>query len=106
MRRALPPVTLLIAWVLALALSGSQDDVALALAPLVVLVSALLAGRYPGERILMRLVARSAPPGPCWTPPSPGTDSSYAAVLPRGGSLISSSRGGRAPPVAAAVQST
>ncbi len=84
-------------WALSLAFSGSSD-VLLYLAPALLIVCPLLAGRYVGEDLVLKLASRgrtgrrrqsaSAPPAP--KPP--------AIWLPRGTRLIAFSLAERPPP--------
>ncbi|MQA75994.1 MAG: hypothetical protein GEU88_16950, partial [Solirubrobacterales bacterium] len=59
--RTLRPVAPLLACALAFLLAGA-DPFWIAIAPVAVLLGALLAGRYPGESVLERL--RGGPPRP------------------------------------------
>jgi hypothetical protein len=73
-------------------------DVLLLLAPALVLLCALLAGAYPGERRIASLAARRPPPrrrqhralGTCRPRPAP--------QLPRGGRLVAAAIAARPPP--------
>ncbi len=71
--------------------------------PLLVLLGALLLGRYPGHRTIVRIserLARRSRPGSA-TPrrqPAPRPPRSFA---PTGGLLLALSLSGRAPPLAA-----
>jgi hypothetical protein len=77
-------------------LSGDVRDGVVGLAPLLALVLTLIAGHYPGERLLEALVPRRrAPRRP---PPRVAPSPRVAAILPRGGSLVASAMAGRAPP--------
>jgi hypothetical protein len=94
--------------VLALAVSGAVPGVGDALAyllPPLLLLLALLARRYPGERALLRLIAAERPertrndagrgvPGP-----------RPRGMVPRGGCLIASSLAVRPPPAPSAAPS-
>jgi hypothetical protein len=70
------------------------------LAPLLVLLLALLLGRYPGERALRRRLERPRPrrahvqSGPRRSP--------ARSCLPRGGALLAAGLAGRAPPLGSA----
>ncbi len=88
-----------VCWAFALALSGSTDTL-LFLAPALLIVAPLIAGRYVGEELIVRLAAakRSRPPR---RPPV-----SYAPVprpplvwSPRGTRLLAFSRAERPPPL-------
>lgn len=83
-------------WVLALAVVGVDQALA-HLAPVVLLVLPLLAGRYPGEHALCRTRCRRTHrrrrlPSAV-TPSLP-----FVAITPRGGRLVAASLAGRGPP--------
>ncbi len=84
-------------WALALALAGSTDAL-LFMAPALLLVAPLIAGRYVGEALIEKLVERRGGPPrrpsarPAAAPPPP------ALWLPRGTRLIAFSLAGRPPP--------
>lgn len=90
-------LTVTVCWAFALALSGSTDAL-LFLAPALLIVAPLIAGRYPGEELIAKLVAkRSRPPrrsvaAPIQIPRSP------LAWSPRGTRLLAFSRAERPPP--------
>jgi hypothetical protein len=87
-----------VCWAFALALSGSTDTL-LFLAPALLIVAPLIAGRYLGEELIAKLVAKrsrrprrpAAAPTPVPRPP--------AAWSPRGTRLLAFSRAERPPPV-------
>ena len=87
-----------VCWAFALALSGSTDAL-LFLAPALLIVAPLLAGRYPGEELISKLVARrsrrprrsAVAPAPAPRPP--------VAWSPRGTRLLAFSRAERPPPL-------
>ena len=83
-----------------LLIAGSpQVRVALAyLAPFLVLIACLLAGRYPGERLIRSRPERSVRRRPA---PSARPAVSFAALWPRGGHLLAFALAGRAPPAPA-----
>jgi hypothetical protein len=71
------------------------------LAPLLVLLCALVLGRYPGERAFRRRVARQRTVRR--RPPRVASRRRDApALLPRGGALLASALAGRAPPAESA----
>lgn len=82
----------------AIALAGFGQVVA-AIAPLALLVSALLSGYYPGERVLARLIERSNNQAD-FEPASdrPKRPSCPMVVPPRGTKLLAESLSGRGPP--------
>lgn len=89
-----------VCWIAVLAITGSTD-VLLFLAPALLIVMPLFAGRYFGEELIAKLVAkqcrndrrpRRAPASLRPTPPS------LTARLPRGTSLIAFSLAKRPPP--------
>lgn len=94
-RRAL---TLTLFWVAALAIAGATDAL-LFLAPALLIAIPLLSGRYVGEELIVRLVARRARPrrravAPAWAlPPAP------ADWRPRGTGLLAFSLAKRPPPM-------
>lgn len=87
-----------LAWVAALALSGSTA-VLLFLAPALLIAIPLLAGRYVGEGLIVRLAARRSDPPrrPALRPPSPLAATARSWV-PRGAGLIARSLAKRPPP--------
>lgn len=91
-------LTVTVCWALALAISGSTDTL-LFLLPALLIVAPLLAGRYPGEELIARLVAkrsrRPRRPTAVLAPlPRP-----VAAWSPRGTRLLAFSRAERPPPL-------
>jgi hypothetical protein len=85
-----------VCWALALALAGSTDAL-LFMAPALLLVAPLLAGRYVGESLITKLSAERRPrrrrsASRASTPPPP------ALWLPRGASLLARSLAERPPP--------
>jgi hypothetical protein len=90
-------LTVTVCWAFALALSGSTDTL-LFLAPALLIVAPLIAGRYPGEELITKLVAkRSRRPrrsavAPASAPRPP------LAWSPRGARLLAFSRAERPPP--------
>ncbi len=85
-----------IAWSLTLALSGSTDAL-LFLAPALLILAPLLAGRYVGESLIVRLACarprRRRRPGP-----APMAPKAPALWLPRGTRLVAFSLAERPPP--------
>lgn len=77
-------------------LHGAATAALLALAPVLVVVATLLAGRYPGARALEALAARARrrplAGASCATPQADGP------LVPRGGRLLAASLAGRGPP--------
>jgi hypothetical protein len=86
-----------VCWALALAFSGSTD-VLLFLAPALLLVAPLVAGRYVGETLIAKLATRRS--GPRRRPLAPGASTPPAATLwlPRGTRLLAFSLAKRPPP--------
>lgn len=77
-------------------LHGAVAAALLALAPALVIVATLLAGRYPGARALAALAARARRrPAPAALPAAPLLG---GRIVPRGGLLLAASLAGRAPP--------
>lgn len=96
-RPAIPVVALTVVWLAGLALPELHLAL-LYLAPALLLALMLLAGRYPGERVLQRF---------CGTRRSPGRAVALRVranvvvrVARRGGLLLASGLAGRAPPSA------
>lgn len=92
-------VALTCAWALGLAFSGSTDML-FYLAPALLIVVPLVAGRYVGESLVLKLAARGRGrrPRPLRTRP---TTWAHALQVPRGTSLIAFSLAERPPPSAA-----
>lgn len=101
------------AWILAcvalvaaagLAAGGATAAGLLYLVPLLVLLVPLAAGRFPGERVLLRIGrgrrARCVEPRPVGDARAPRPAS---RLLPRGGRLIASALAVRPPPAGSAV---
>jgi hypothetical protein len=96
-------LTVTVCWALALALSGSTDTL-LFLAPALLIVAPLIAGRYPGEELIAKLVVRrsrrprrpAVAPAPVSRPP--------IARSPRGTRLLAFSRAERPPPFGLLLQ--
>jgi hypothetical protein len=96
-------LTVTVCWALALALSGSTDTL-LFLAPALLIVAPLLAGRYPGEELIAKFVTKrsqrprrsAAAPAPIPRPP--------LAWSPRGTRLLAFSRAERPPPFGLLLQ--
>ncbi len=90
-------LTVTVCWAFALALSGSTDTL-LFLAPALLIVAPLIAGRYLGEELIAKLVAkRSRPPRRAALAPAPAPRPP-AAWSPRGTRLLAFSRAERPPP--------
>ncbi len=92
------PLALIVAWTLALAALSPSADGLLAALPLLLLLAALVAGRYPGERVIGALGSRFAEPprtrrarGRRVRPP--------AWIGPRAAGPIARACGARAPPL-------
>jgi hypothetical protein len=86
-----------VCWVFALALSGSTDTL-LFLAPALLIVAPLIAGRYLGEELIARLIAKgSRPPRRSAAPPA-SAPRPPLAWSPRGARLLAFSRAERPPP--------
>ncbi len=84
-------------WALALAFAGSTD-VALFLAPALLISLPLLAGRYVGEELIARLIARK--PRPDGTSPPVFLPRMPTIWLPHGTRLLAFSLAERPPPPA------
>lgn len=86
-----------VCWALALALDGSTD-VLLFLAPALLIVAPLVAGRYVGEGLIVRLAAKRTRK-PRRAPASVASPSRPPALwLPRGSGLLAFSLDKRPPP--------
>ena len=77
--------------------------VLLALAPLLLLLASLLAGRYVGEERIARLAARLRPPRRRARVARLGCGQRAGVVPPRGGRLIATSLAQRGPPAVLVV---
>lgn len=78
-------------------------SILLGLVPALLLVAALIAGRYPGERVLDRLRPRRRPRGLRARPVARPLAAGFTRHLNRRrGELLSCSLAGRAPPPASA----
>lgn len=87
-----------VCWAFALALSGSTDTL-LFLAPALLIVVPLIAGRYPGEELIAKLVARrSGRPRRPLASPVPAVLRPLVVCVPRGTRLLAFSRAERPPP--------
>jgi hypothetical protein len=73
------------------------------LLPALVLLLALAARLYPGERTLLRLMGRRNAARPGGTPPGVECRPTPRVMMPRGGRLIASYLAGRPPPVLVGV---
>lgn len=91
-------LTVTVCWAFALALSGSTDTL-LFLAPALLIVAPLIAGRYLGEELIAQLVAKRSP--------RPRHSAAASALLPRpplawsprGTRLLAFARAERPPPL-------
>lgn len=93
------PLTLIVGWIGALAALSPSADFLLATLPLLLLVAALTAGRYPGERVIEALGGRLVPPS---RRPRPGPRARPPAWLgPRAAGPAPCACGARAPPLLA-----
>jgi hypothetical protein len=86
-----------VSWALALALAGSTD-VLLFLAPALLVAAPLLAGRYVGEELIAKLVAKRFRKPRRAFAPAARTPRAPASWLPRGTRLIAFSLAERPPP--------
>jgi hypothetical protein len=86
-----------ICWAFALAFAGSTD-VLLFLAPALLIVAPLIAGRYPGEELIVKLGRRSGRPRRTAAGSSQAAPPSPSLWLPRGARLIAFSLAERPPP--------
>jgi uncharacterized protein len=68
------------------------------LLPALLLLAALLLGRYPGERLLLAMAARRRPPLPGASRRPSTRLAFHLPRLPRGGALLGAALAGRAPP--------
>lgn len=92
------------AWMLLQGIAGVGDGLAM-LAPALLLVVPLLAGRYPGEEALERVrLARLAPPRSRRRALRTGGPRRSRACVPRGGMLLAARLAKRPPPAAVALQ--
>lgn len=98
--RAHPALPLLLTGtLLAASYAGGLAAAILPLAPIVLLLSALLVGRYPGEDLLARLAARRSGPPRSTDPPRPSPlPRQPLRIAPTGGILLALRISGRAPP--------
>jgi hypothetical protein len=87
-----------VCWAFALALSGSTDTL-LFLAPALLIVAPLIAGRYLGEELIAKLVAKRSRPPRRSTVVSAPAPRPPAAWSPRGTRLLAFSRAERPPPL-------
>jgi hypothetical protein len=80
---------------------GFAESSLLYLAPALLILLPLAFDRYPGERLLLAVIARPAIPA---SPPKPPPRRlPLFSPLPRGGALLSSALAGRGPPQRPAV---
>jgi hypothetical protein len=92
-------LTVTVCWAFALALSGSTDTL-LFLAPALLIVAPLITGRYLGEELIAKLVAkRKRRPRRSAVAAAP-VPRSPLAWSPRGTRLLAFSRAERPPPLA------
>jgi len=89
------------AWALALAFAGSTD-VFFYLAPALLIVAPLLAGRYPGEDLIERFVAERDRHPRRYAPSFRRIPGAPAIWLPRGAGLLAFSLAKRPPPASLA----
>jgi hypothetical protein len=95
---------LVVAWMVAQALSGSATGL-LHLAPALVLALPLILGRYPGESKLAELAGTSRTPT-ARRPSRIPMPRSHVRVMQRGGRLVASAMAKRPPPLLAAFLNT
>jgi hypothetical protein len=95
---------LTLAWVAILALTGSTDAL-LFLAPALLIAIPLFGGRYLGEEMIARFVARGARSRPRPAATRRGAPPVPATWLPRGTRLIAFGLAKRPPPPLLALQS-
>jgi hypothetical protein len=86
-----------VCWALALALAGSTDAL-LFMAPALLLLAPLIAGRYVGEDLIKNLAARWSPQRPRPTPSPAFVPAPVASWRPRGTGLLAFSLAKRPPP--------
>jgi hypothetical protein len=91
-------LVLTILWALGLTLLGSTE-VLLYLAPALLIVAPLLAGRYPGDSLIGKLTTKCSPRSSKGSLPVVPTLSSRVAALPRGTRLLAFSLAKRPPPL-------
>jgi len=87
-----------VCWALALAFAGSTD-VLLFLAPALLVVVPLVAGRYVGETLIARIAARRSGSRRRQSAPRASAPPATAIWLPRGTRLLAFSLAKRPPPV-------
>lgn len=90
-------LTVTVCWVLALALAGSTDTLFF-LAPALLIVAPLVAGRYLGEELIAKLVAKRCRPPRRPTAVPASITRPPLARSPRGTRLLAFSRAERPPP--------
>jgi hypothetical protein len=73
------------------------------MAPALVMLLPLIAGRYPGEQRLARFV-RAMPAGRRAVPVTPARRPAFGRLLPRGGRLLASAVAVRPPPASLAIR--
>jgi hypothetical protein len=91
-------LTVTVCWAFALALSGSTDAL-LFLAPALLIVAPLIAGRYPGEELIAKLAESGGRPPRRSTVASTPIPQQPPAWSPRGARLLAFSRAERPPPL-------
>ena len=101
MPRTMTPAILAAGALLAVLLLVAHEPQALCLLPLAAFGLAMLARRYPGERILVSLRERRAPARRSTSVRLPRTPE---RLVPRGGLLIASALAVRPPPAGAAAR--
>jgi len=87
-----------VCWAFALALSGSTDTL-LFLAPALLIVAPLIAGRYLGEELIAKLVAKKNRSPRRSAVVAPRAPRPPLAWSPRGARLLAFSRAERPPPL-------
>jgi hypothetical protein len=75
-----------------------RTEVLFYLLPALLLLGALLLGRYPGERLILAAVARRRRRLVPAAAPRPRRHLTFARPTPRGGALLGAALAGRAPP--------
>lgn len=91
-------LTITVCWAFALALSGSTDTL-LFLAPALLIVAPLIAGRYLGEELIAKLVAKRDRPPRRSAVVAARVPRPPLAWSPRGARLLAFSRAERPPPL-------
>ena len=82
--------------------AGAIEPQLLAMAPALLLLALIWCGRYPGERLIGLLAARTARPRRA--PASAGARRYTPRLMARGGALLACALAGRGPPIVPALR--